>query len=340
MVEFAPLVERHVLLVVNIRCETGLVVTDDVDELLLDRRSRGFELFEPGEFAALVEFDRGQTRVVVLEGLLPIAPAGAQRHIDERVDASALDRRALAFGVSDARPDVLVELARIGLVDDSAALHRFQRGGVKTFVGRSIGERDAVSERRRHGAPFLFQQGSAHEQRRKITRVERQHLTNCVECAVQILPLPTDRREIEPCGEARLVETYGLEQRGLGRSEIACRHGGQRGLVATGRIPGGGLLINCVARIVPCGQTKARPTFSARLHDAVDTGGRITLGNRALQEALRAEAAIRRLRVTFGNCHIFDVWNFNDRPALIIGMERMRRRRAENSACPILCLTP
>src|SRR5688572_20104130 len=73
--------------------------------------------------------------------------------------------------------------------------------------------------------------------------------------------------------------------------------------------------------IVPCGQTKARPTFSARLHDAVDAGGRITLVNRALQEALRAEAAIRRLRVTFGNCHIFDVWNFNDRPALIIGME-------------------
>jgi Aspartyl protease len=82
----------------------------------------------------------------------------------------------------------------------------------------------------------------------------------------------------------------------------------------------------------------------------VDTGGQITLGNRALQEALRAEAAsqtevlgtteaisigdvahvpdirfgevsIRRVRVTFGDFHIFDVWNLNDQPALIIGMD-------------------
>ena len=87
-----------------------------------------------------------------------------------------------------------------------------------------------------------------------------------------------------------------------------------------------------------------------RVIAVVDTGGQITLGNRALQEALRAEAAsqtevlgtteaisigdvahvpdlkfgevaIRGVRVTFGDFHIFDVWNLNDQPALIIGMD-------------------
>ena len=82
----------------------------------------------------------------------------------------------------------------------------------------------------------------------------------------------------------------------------------------------------------------------------MDTGGQITLGNRALQEALRSEArtqtevlgtteavimgdtarvpdirfgevSIRRVQVTFGDFHIFDIWNLNDEPALIIGMD-------------------
>jgi hypothetical protein len=82
----------------------------------------------------------------------------------------------------------------------------------------------------------------------------------------------------------------------------------------------------------------------------MDTGGQITLGNRALQEALRSAArsqtevlgtteavsigdtarvpdlkfgdvTIRRVQVTFGDFHIFDVWDLNDRPALIIGMD-------------------
>jgi hypothetical protein len=87
-----------------------------------------------------------------------------------------------------------------------------------------------------------------------------------------------------------------------------------------------------------------------RVLAVLDTGGQITLGNRALQDALRAEAAsqtevlgtteaisigdvarvpilrfgevaIRHVRVTFGDFHIFDVWNLNDEPALIIGMD-------------------
>jgi len=87
-----------------------------------------------------------------------------------------------------------------------------------------------------------------------------------------------------------------------------------------------------------------------RVIAVMDTGGQITLGNRALQDALRAEArsqtevlgtteavmmgdtarvpdirfgevTIRRVLVTFGDFHIFDVWNLNDEPALIIGMD-------------------
>jgi hypothetical protein len=82
----------------------------------------------------------------------------------------------------------------------------------------------------------------------------------------------------------------------------------------------------------------------------MDTGGQITLGNRALQEALRADAkhqtevlgtteaviigdtarvpdlqfgdvSIRRVRVTFGDFHIFEIWKLQEEPALIIGMD-------------------
>jgi len=82
----------------------------------------------------------------------------------------------------------------------------------------------------------------------------------------------------------------------------------------------------------------------------MDTGGQVTLGNRALQEALRSaireqaevmgtteamvmgdtaripdlefgRVSIRRVRVAFGDFHIFDVWGLKDQPALIIGMD-------------------
>ena len=82
----------------------------------------------------------------------------------------------------------------------------------------------------------------------------------------------------------------------------------------------------------------------------MDTGGQITLGNRALQDELRAAArsqtevlgtteaislgdtsnvpdirfdnvTIRGVHVTFGDFHIFDVWGLTEEPALIIGMD-------------------
>jgi len=82
----------------------------------------------------------------------------------------------------------------------------------------------------------------------------------------------------------------------------------------------------------------------------IDTGGEKTLGNRALQEALRADARVqatvygttddtmigdvaavpditmdgtvfRHVVVAFGDFHIFDVWELADEPALIVGMD-------------------
>lgn len=87
-----------------------------------------------------------------------------------------------------------------------------------------------------------------------------------------------------------------------------------------------------------------------RAFAVLDTGGERTLGNRALQEALRADirdqaevlgmtdatalgdvasapdirmdgTVFRRVAVTFGDFHIFDVWDITDEPALIIGMD-------------------
>lgn len=81
-----------------------------------------------------------------------------------------------------------------------------------------------------------------------------------------------------------------------------------------------------------------------------DTGAQLTMGNRALQNALRADSTlkaqvfgttedvamgevanvprivldrvdIRLAQVAFGDFHIFDVWELNDRPAMIVGMD-------------------
>jgi len=83
----------------------------------------------------------------------------------------------------------------------------------------------------------------------------------------------------------------------------------------------------------------------------IDTGAQKSLGNRALQDALRADArgqqttvygtteatmigdiaavpriamdgaVLKHVVVAFGDFHIFDVWGLNDTPALIIGMD-------------------
>ena len=46
------------------------------------------------------------------------------------------------------------------------------------------------------------------------------------------------------------------------------------------------------------------------------------MGDTASVPDLRyGEVSIRRVRVTFGDFHIFDVWDLNDEPALIIGMD-------------------
>lgn len=81
-----------------------------------------------------------------------------------------------------------------------------------------------------------------------------------------------------------------------------------------------------------------------------DTGAQLSMGNRALQNVLRADPVleaevfgttehvatgevanlprifvgkveIRLAQVTFGDFHIFDVWGLNDRPAMIVGMD-------------------
>jgi len=54
------LIERQVIVVVDVRRESALVLADDDGEFLADRLRRGFELGEPRKLLALVEFDRRQ----------------------------------------------------------------------------------------------------------------------------------------------------------------------------------------------------------------------------------------------------------------------------------------
>jgi len=123
-----------------------------------------------------------------------------------------------------------------------------------------------------------------------------------------------------------------------------------RVLISARKLWGEGLL-RIDARRVAGGLLAADAKVNrVRVIAVMDTGGQVTLGNRALQEALRSAVAeqaevigtteavvmgdtaripdldfgrvtIRRVRVAFGDFHIFDVWGLNDQPALIIGMD-------------------
>ena len=102
MVEPAPLVERHVLGVVDVGREARLRPPARCRRAPGRwPRSRLRTSGKPGELAALVELDRRQSRVVVLGRLLTVASADPQRRVDEGVDAATFRRACSALGVGE-----------------------------------------------------------------------------------------------------------------------------------------------------------------------------------------------------------------------------------------------
>jgi hypothetical protein len=250
VVELAPLVERYVLVVVDIRRKAGGILAQHVEQLLPDRRRGGFKLRQPRKLAALVKLDRGQPGVVVLGGLLPVSAADAQRHVDERVEPVALRLRTTCSGIRDAIAHVLAELPGIRAVNDSPALDRLQRGRIESLIRGCVRECGAVGESGRHRPTLAFQHRRAHQQAREIAAIERQHLLDRVEGSIQVLSLATNRGEIEPRGNARSIEAHSLHQCTLGLHEVTGRHRPHSGLVPAGGVLSDSRLIDCPARLL------------------------------------------------------------------------------------------
>lgn len=122
----------------------------------------------------------------------------------------------------------------------------------------------------------------------------------------------------------------------LGRGRLAQ---GRYYRIPAKRVAGGVLSLSAVL-----GRTRAVAIL--------DTGAQATIGNRALQEAMRHDPTfvtqtsvygttehvaigdnlrvdliamgdlnVTRARITFGDFHIFDIWDLNHQPALLIGMD-------------------
>lgn len=121
------------------------------------------------------------------------------------------------------------------------------------------------------------------------------------------------------------------------------------------RLPG--YLMTIKARRLPAGLLVAPALVgSVRTVAIIDTGAQRTLGNRALQAALKGlrrtsvivpvqgvtphiaegiqtriesitlgQVLVNNSRVTFGDFHVFDIWDLNDKPALILGMDVIGR---------------
>ncbi len=121
------------------------------------------------------------------------------------------------------------------------------------------------------------------------------------------------------------------------------------------RLPG--YLMTVKARRLPAGLLVA-PALVGRVRTVaiIDTGAQRTLGNRALLDALKGlrgeyatvpvhgvtpdiaegtqtlienitlgEVLVNNSHVTFGDFHVFDIWDLNDKPALILGMDVIGR---------------
>ena len=225
------------LAVVDVGREIGLALVQRLREFRADGIGLRLELLEPGKFAALVELDRRQARVVVLGRLLLETRLDAQRHLDERVEASPLRGGAAAFRGSAIVPRMWSpSCARIRAVHFAPAVDRLQRRRVEGLVGRRVGERCAVGERGRHGVTFALEHGGAHQQRAEVAPVDGQDLTNRLEGAVEVVALAPDGGEVEPGRQVVLRHGDGLQQRGLGADQVARRHGAHGGLVAVGGV--------------------------------------------------------------------------------------------------------
>jgi predicted aspartyl protease len=139
--------------------------------------------------------------------------------------------------------------------------------------------------------------------------------------------------------EQRLFVDFTRDIVTIGRSRFEHDRERDRGLRIRADRVSGGLL----GAYVQVGRVRALAV--------IDTGAQKTLGNRALQDALRANArgtqttvygtteatmigalaavpdirmdgaVLQHVVVAFGDFHIFDVWGLNDTPALIIGMD-------------------
>jgi len=95
VVQFAPLVQRQVLPILDVRFEVRLAVVQGVRELGPDAVGLCLELRQPGKFAAVVELDWRQSRVVILVGRVIRGPELARMLV---VVLTAATAAALATG--------------------------------------------------------------------------------------------------------------------------------------------------------------------------------------------------------------------------------------------------
>ena len=168
MIEFAPLVQRHVLAVMDVRLEIRLVLAQRIASSAADRVGLRFELLEPGKLAAVVELDRRQPRVVVVGRRLLVTRLDAQRHLDEGVDPATLRGRAIGLGIGDRAADVFAELPYVGTMHLASAADRLHCRRIDRIVRRRVGQRRAVRQCGGHRPPLALEHRRAHHQRGKF----------------------------------------------------------------------------------------------------------------------------------------------------------------------------
>ena len=261
LVQLAPLVERLVIVVMDVRAEARFILHQDPGELALDDGRRRFELRQPRELVALVELDVRQPRVCVLHGLLPVSFARPERRVDERLEPFLLRAGKRVTGVADVFADVAGELADVVRMDLARARDGLARRRVELGIGRRLDQRDAVGNGRVLRPPELVEQRRLHQERREIAVVDGERLAQRRECALDVAQLPPHDGEVEPQAQVAAMARERALQGGPGRWHVAGRHRLQGGLVRAHR-----LVVHAAVSIIPAAMaTPAAPANAAAL---------------------------------------------------------------------------
>jgi len=176
VVQFAPLVERQVLAIVDVWLEARCIFAKDSTQLVLNACSRHLKLLKPWKLLARVELGRLQAGEITPERQPRIPRCDPRRASDEVVDPAALGGRALAARVGGFGLYVDTQVFGVLRLYVTGVAHRCLGRCFAELIRGRVGECHTIRGRRLPRLPQLLEKRGAHQERQGVMPFEAQCL--------------------------------------------------------------------------------------------------------------------------------------------------------------------